>query len=43
MQYGTYDQLCSEQEETVRGYHVYKDTSELPCAPEQIFTKIVDA
>ena len=26
---------------TVCGYHVYKDISELPCSPEQIFVEIV--
>ena len=25
----------------MRGYHVYKDISELPCSPAQIFAKIV--
>ena len=38
---GTYDQLCSEQEETVCGYHVYTDISKLPCLPAQIFAKII--
>ena len=27
--------------ETVCSYHVYKDISELPCSPEQIFAKII--